>query len=136
MDGLSIAASVIAVVQIAGSVITYLSEVKNAPKECKKCLMEVSCLITLLLKLKDLSESGSTEPWNTAVHALTVKDGPLDQYKLALEQLLAKVGPENRVRKLANVLMWNFVKEEVASILARIERLKTLVSVALEMDQW
>jgi hypothetical protein len=134
MDGLSVAASVIAVVQIAGSVITYLSDVKNSPNECKKCLIEVSSSITLLLKLKDLSESGSTEPWYTAVEALAVKDGPLDQYKLALEHLIAKVGPKNGVRKLANVLMWNFVKEEVASILARIERLKTLISIALEMD--
>ena len=135
MDGLSVAASIIAVVQITGSVITYLSDVKDAPKECGKCLIEVFNSNTLLLKLKDrLSESSSTEPWYTEVQALAVKDGPLDQYKLALQHLLAKVKPANRVQKLANTLMWTFVKAEVASILERTERLKSLVSIALEMD--
>ena len=135
MDGLSVAASIIAVVQIAGSVITYLSDIKDAPKECGKCLIEVSNSNTLLLKLKDrLSESSSTELWYTDVQALVDKDGPLDQYRLALQCLREKVEPTNKVRKLANTFRWNFVKEEVASILARMERLKTLVSIALEMD--
>lgn len=116
MDGLSVAASLIAVVQIAGSVITYLSDVKDAPKECGKCLIEVSNSNTLLLKLKDrLSESSSTEPWYTEVQALAVKGGPLDQYRLALQHLRAKVEPTNKARKLANTLGWNFIKEEVAS---------------------
>ena len=30
--------------------------------------------------------------------------------------------------------MWKFKKEEIASILGRMERLKTLVEVALQMD--
>jgi len=136
MDGLSIAASITAVVQIAGSVITYLSDVKHAPKECGKCLMEVSHSTIFLLKLKDrVSESSFTDSWFTEVQALARKDGPLDQYKLALEELVAKVAPKAKVQKLATVLMWNFIKEEVARISARMERLQTLVSIALEMDQ-
>jgi hypothetical protein len=135
MDGLSVAASIIAVVQIAGSVITYLSAVKNAPKECRKLLIEVSNSITLLLKLKDLSESSPTDPWSAEVQAFAVKDGPLDQYKLVLENLIAKVKPQTGVRKAVNVLLWSFLKEEVTSILVRMESLKTLMSIALEMDQ-
>jgi hypothetical protein len=34
MDGLSAAASIIAVLQLTGEVIGYLIDVKNAPKEC------------------------------------------------------------------------------------------------------
>jgi len=135
MDGLSGAASIIAVVQIAGSVITYLNDVKNAPKECRKCVVEISNSNTLLLKLDLwLSESNSEDPWYVEVHALAIKDGPLDQYKQALQHLLTKVEPKNKVQKLANVLTWNFIKEEVAGVLARMERLKSLVSIALEMD--
>jgi len=133
MDGLSGAASIIAVVQIAGSVITYLNDVKNAPKECRKCVVEISNSNTLLLKLDLwLSESNSEDP--RYVEALATKDGPLDQYKQALQHLLTKVEPKNKVQKLANVLTWNFIKEEVAGVLARMERLKSLVSIALEMD--
>ncbi|KAF2179089.1 hypothetical protein K469DRAFT_597298 [Zopfia rhizophila CBS 207.26] len=135
MDGLSVAAGIIAVLQLTSRVITYLNDVKDAPKECRKCMIEVSNSNTLLLKLNlRLSESSSQEPWYAEVQALAAKDGPLDQYMLALQHLLAKVGPTNKVRKLAKVLTWSFIKEEVASIFARMERLKTIVSIALEMD--
>jgi len=98
-------------------------------------MVEVSNSNTLLLKLNlRLSESNSQEPWCAEVQALAIKDGPLDQYKLALRHLLAKVEPTNKMRKLVNVLMWNFIKEEVASIFAKVECLKTFVSIALEMD--
>jgi hypothetical protein len=135
MDGLSAAASIIAVVQLASQVITYLNDVKDAPKECRKCMVEISNANTLLLKL-DLrrSESNSQELWYTEVQALMVKDGPLDQYRLALQHLHAKVEPTNKMRKLVTILLWNYIKEEVTSILAKMERLKTLVSIALEMD--
>lgn len=97
MEGLSVAASIIAVVQITGSVITYLNNVKDAPKECEQYMIELSNLNTLLLQLKSrLNESNSHEPWYAKAQTLNVKDGPLDQYKLALEHLLAKVGPTNK----------------------------------------
>ena len=135
MDGLSGAASIIAVVQIAGSVIAYLKDVKDAPKECRECMVEISNSNTLLLKLDlRLSESSPQGPWYAEVQALADKDGPLDQYKQGLQHLLAKVRPESKMRKLVNVLTWNFLKEDVASILARMERLKSLVGIALEMD--
>ena len=135
MDGLSSAASIIAVVQIAASVITYLIDVKNAPKDCKKCVVEISNSNTLLLNLDlRLNESNSEDPWYVEVHALAIKDGPLDQYNQALQHLLTKVEPKHKVQKLANVLTWKFIKDEVAGILARMERLKSIVSIALEMD--
>jgi len=135
MDGLSVAASIIAVVQIAGSVITYLSDVKDASKECEECQIEASNSNTLLLRLKRLvSESSPTELWFTQVQELARKDGPLDQYKLALEGLLAKVEPKSKLRNALNVLMWKFVKDDIARVLTRMERVKTLVIIALEMD--
>jgi hypothetical protein len=135
MDGLSVAASIIAVLQLNSQVITYLNDVKDAPKECGKCLVEISNSNTLLLKLNLLlNESSSNKSWYDQVQALVVKDGPLEQYKLSLQHLLAKVSPANKMRRLANTLIWTFVKEDVADILARMERLKSLVSIALEMD--
>jgi hypothetical protein len=38
------------------------------------------------------------------------------------------------MRKLVNTLLWLWIKEEVAGLIAKMERLKTLVSIALEMD--
>jgi len=135
MDGISVAANIIAIWQLTSQVIVYLNDVKDISKECRKCMVEVSNSNTLLLKLNlHLSESCSQEPWYAEVQALAVKGGPLDQYKLALEHLLAKIEPTNKIRKLTNVLMWNSLKEDIASIFLKMERLKTLVSIALEMD--
>jgi hypothetical protein len=135
MDGLSVAASIIAVLQLTGEVIGYLNDVKDAPKECQQCTIEASNIQNLLINLRYRLEQGQAgHPWFTAVRALNIENGPLDQYKQALEQLLLRVEIQDGVQKVKRRLLWKFRKEEVASILARIERLKSLVNIALEMD--
>ena len=65
--------------------IIYLNDVKDALKECRECMVEISNSNTLLLKLNlRLSESSTQKPWYAEVQALAAKDRPLDQYKLAL----------------------------------------------------
>jgi hypothetical protein len=135
MDGISSAANIIAVLQLTAEVIKYLNDVKDAPKECQRCVTEASNLQSLLINLLYHLNQGKTgDPWYTAVRALSVNNGPLDQYKQALEQLQSRVEIQDGVQKVKRRLLWKFSKEEVTSILARIERLKSLVSIALEMD--
>lgn len=135
MDGLSAAASIVAVLQLIGEVIGYLNDVKNAPKECEQCTIEISSLQSLLISLRYRLQQGQAgDPWFTAVRALNNENGPLDQFKQALEQLLSRVEIQDGAQELMRRLLWKFKKEEVASILARMERLKSLVSLALEND--
>jgi hypothetical protein len=135
MVPLSISASVIAVLQLTGEVIKYLHDVKDAPKECRQCTIEASNLYNLLTNLRyRLEDATGDDPWYTALKALNVEDGPFDQYRQALEQLLSRVTIQDGLQKIRKRLLWKFSKAEVASILARIERLKSLVSIALEMD--
>jgi hypothetical protein len=135
MDGLSVAASIIAVLQLTGAVIGYLNDVKDAPKECQQCTIEASNIQNLLINLRYRLEQGQAgDPWFTAVRALNIENGPLDQYKQALEQLRSRVEIQDGVQKVKRRLLWKFSKEEVASILARMERLNSLVNIALEMD--
>jgi hypothetical protein len=135
MDGLSAAASIVAVLQLTGVVIGYLNDVKNAPKECQQCTIEASNIQSLLINLRYRLEQGRTgDPWFTAVRTLDVENGPLDQYKQALEQLQSKVDVGSGAKKMGRQLVWKFSKAEAAGILARMERLKSLVSIALEMD--
>lgn len=135
MDGLSAAASIIAVLQLTGKVITYLNDVKDAPKQCQQCTIEASNLQNLLINLRyRLEQAQASDPWFTALRALTVKNGPLDQYKQALEQLLSKVEIHHVGQEIRRRLFWTFSKAEVADILKRMERLKSLVNIALEMD--
>lgn len=135
MDELSDIASIIALLQLTGAVIGYLNNVKNAPKECQQCTIEVSNIQNLLINLRYRLEQGQAgDPWFIAVQALNIENGPLDQYKQALEQLWSKVEIQDGVQKIKRRLLWKFSKEEVASILARMERLGSLVNIALEMD--
>ena len=135
MDPLSVTASVIAVLQLTGEVIGYLNDVRDAPNECQQCAIEASNVQNLLINLRYRLEQGHTgDPWFTAVRSLNVENGHLDRYKQALEQLQSRVDVGNGVQKIKRRLVWKFSKSEVAGILARMERLKTLVSIALEMD--
>jgi hypothetical protein len=135
MDPLSFTASLLAVLETTAEVISYLNDVKSAPKECAQFAVEASSLYNLLVMLKyRLDEGQSNEPWFTSVRSLGLRNGPLDQYKEALEHLARKVSAVDGIRVIGRALVWKFSKEEVHNILAKIERLKSLISIALEMD--
>ena len=135
MDPLSITASVIAIIQLTSSIIGYLSDVKDAPKECRQCNREALNLQSLLVNLRyHLDEDTANKRWYNAVRALADPDGPLEQYEQALKQLQSKIMTEDRPQRVRQMLCWRLNKAEVASILARMERLKSLVTIALEKD--
>jgi hypothetical protein len=135
MDPLSVTASIIAILQLSGKVVGYLTDVKDASRERATCAIEVSNLTSLLLNLRfNLEEGNANTPWHTAVQALAFKNGPLEQFKQALETLQTKMTDGGRLKKAGDILMWKFKKEEVDSILGRIGRLKSLVQIALQRD--
>ncbi|RYP19461.1 hypothetical protein DL767_009642 [Monosporascus sp. MG133] len=135
MEPLSATASIIAVLQLSAKVLAYLNDVKDAPKDRTQCAIEMLNLCSLLYQLRDHVEKGDpTQPWYTAVQGLAVKNGPLDQFKQALETLQTKMTDGGRLKKAGEALVWKFKKEEVTSILDRMERLKSLVGIALQRD--
>ncbi|KAL8901819.1 MAG: hypothetical protein Q9207_005011 [Kuettlingeria erythrocarpa] len=126
-----------AIVKLTGTVVNYLDDVKDAPKECERCAIEASNLFYLLNKLKyRLAEAGENRSWYTAVSALAIAGGPFDQYKSALKQLEPKVESGSGITKVGKILAWKFSKQEINAILLRMERLKTLVQIALELDHF
>ncbi|KAK4968766.1 hypothetical protein LTR28_001540, partial [Elasticomyces elasticus] len=135
MDPLSVTGSIIAILQITSTVICYLAAIKDAPKESRKFAIEASNLFGLLTNLRyRLEDSNGDKEWFVAVRRLAVTNGPLDQYKAALEQLQSKINPAHGLKKVAHAMKWKFDKSEVESIMLRIERLKSLTQIALEMD--
>ena len=135
MDPLSATASIIATLQLSSKVLGFLHDVKDAPKDRAKCAVEAAHLNSLLTALRFRLEEGDADtPWYTAVRALAIENGPLDQFKQALEQLQNKITGGGKIGKAGTAFVWKFKKEEIASILGRMERLKTLVEVALQMD--
>lgn len=135
MDGLSVAASVIAALQLTAKVIGYLKDVKDCPKECQQCLTEVSNLQELLRDLlTHLIQATAGDSWYTAVKKLDFENGPIAQYTQALQELLSRVDAQEGLQNVKQRLLWKFSKAEVANILERIERLKSLIDIALQMD--
>jgi hypothetical protein len=63
------------------------------------------CNISLLTNLRFRVEGANPENlWFNAVRALAVENGPLDQFKAALEQLVSKMAPRDGLRKVGEIL--------------------------------
>lgn len=100
MDPLSVTASILTVLQLSAKVLVYLSDVKNASKDRTRCDIEISNLHSLLSKLRDrIRTGGSNQPWYTAVGELAVPNGPLDQFKQALQALQSNMTGGSRLLK-------------------------------------
>ena len=134
MDPLSLAASITAVLQLTGTVVSYLNDVKEASKERAQVAVEASMVYGLLTSLKyRIEDANPDEAWYTTVRMLGEENGALDQYQAALKLLASKLDTRKGT-KVGRALMWKFDKVEIAKILSKIERVKSLISVALTND--
>lgn len=137
MDPFSISISVLTLLQLTEKFISYIKQTKDVRKEQARVLGEASSLIWLLHELQEcMNERSSRDPWLQATSGLTTPGGPLDQYKHTLEVLAPKIIPKRDLHKIGQVLVWKFSKEEVNGLLSQIERVKSLVLIALELDHW
>ncbi|KAF2462657.1 uncharacterized protein BDR25DRAFT_330111 [Lindgomyces ingoldianus] len=133
MDPLSITASTIGILQLSSKVIETSTKSKIAPKDRAQCAIEASNLRYLLTMLKNRLGGTSNEPWYKWAQELGRKDGPLDQYKLALEQLQGKITRQGGIKNIRQLLLGKFIKGEIMELMTRIARLTMIVQVALEM---
>ena len=135
MDPLSLTASIVAVLQMTGKLLSYLNDVGNTTKDQAQLAVEASNIYGLLTTLRlRVEQSNAHDPWFSAVHDLGRENGPLDQAKEALERLVLKLEPCQGMQRLGKQLLWKFEKSEMRDILDKIERIKSLVNVALTDD--
>jgi hypothetical protein len=128
-------ASIFAIMQLAQSVAGYLNDVKDASKEQVSIATEISSVNALLTPLKyRVKDAQSRDPWFVEVQRLGIKGGPLDQFESTLKHLKSKVEPVDGLKKAVRLLTWTFNKTEVSAMLSRIDRVKTLVILALAND--
>jgi hypothetical protein len=92
----------------------------------------VSSISGLLYSLRDLA--ALEETWSGTVKALAVPNGPLEQFQSTLEQLIEKLLPVVRLKKVGKTMTWPFRKGEIKDILCKIERQKMLFALALQND--
>lgn len=135
MDPLSAAASIIAVLQLAGTVAQYLNSVSNAPKERDAVFKEVSSMIGVLFLVKDIAERTQTEhALSGSVRSLAVPGGHLEQFQKTLERLASRLSPGGTLKRIGRALHWPFAKDEISGILDSMERLRAHFMLALQAD--
>ncbi|KAF3913402.1 hypothetical protein ABW20_dc0108715 [Dactylellina cionopaga] len=149
MDGLSAAASVIAVIQLATSVAKvcgqYLMEVKNAKKEIEYLRTQSETILQLLDHTQRLLEG----PYKAKLSASRELGSGLKDCKAELEGILVKL-EQNFTKQLAenskrrNQVLnrfgvrdfkWPFTKKEVYEIIRRLEKIQQSIDRALQLDQ-
>jgi len=136
MDPLSITVYVLTLLQLTEKVIEYARQTKDSPKERTRVLQEASGLLGLLVTLKSLvGNCDPQDPWMRATSRLATSNGPLEQYGSALEKLIGKITPGDGLRKIGQALVWKFTREDISDLLSQIERVKSLIDIALGMDE-
>lgn len=136
MEAVGLVASIPALVKLAKDVILFVKEAKDASAERQKFIGELSGLSGLLSTLCEfINDTDPANPWRHGVEGLTVKGGPLDQFLLALLNIRAKVKPGSSMRKFGQALAWKLIKDDINNLLSQIERVKSLIVIALDMDQ-
>ena len=128
-------ASIIAILQLTTTLTNYIYNVRNASKEQATLAIETSNLCSLLISLRFQVEAArSDDPWFNQVKMLGIHNGPLDQFKDILEMMVQRLSSSRKRDQIRSVLTWKFTKLEIETALKRIERLKSLVSCALNGD--
>lgn len=139
MDGLSSAASVIAVIQLAGSIVKicgrYIRGVKNARDEIFKLKQAVMGLVGVLQELEVLLQG----PYSAKHFISQTLNGPVAECcsTLAALEVMIDPGKGKRVMKKFGLRAWKWPLEctEVDRIIQDIERYKSFFTLSLTIDQ-
>ncbi|KAI4094172.1 MAG: hypothetical protein LQ344_002426 [Seirophora lacunosa] len=133
MDPVSTVASVVTLVGVTLKTVKYVNEMKDASKERQNLSKETADLLPMLTGLRNMIEDPRRSKTSfDGVNSLVTADGPLDQLSEALKQLNKKVKAKRGIKNFPRVLVWPLDKEECKEVLGKIERVKSLISLALE----
>ena len=135
MDPLGAAASIIAVLQLTTSIIKYLDGVKGTSEDHAR-LRSVLCSAREILYIVDsrITAARNGDPWSANLQSLCAKDGPLDQFRLALQMIESRTLPPKGSKRLTTAIIWPFRKGEVNELLSHLEYLKSLFFFAQQND--
>ena len=131
MDGVSAAASVVALVETSLKVVSlcveYCSHVKNAKKDADRLYLEVKALSSVLQNLDKLARSPRS------------LNEDIKQCLIHLEHLQKKLEPGKGRKAMSRcgirALKWPFERKELEKDLGVLERYKSTFTAALNTDQ-
>ncbi|KAK4194838.1 hypothetical protein QBC40DRAFT_27893 [Triangularia verruculosa] len=150
-EGLAVAASVIAVIQLTERVVTvtksYIQHVKNYPKEFRAISVEISSLKIVLGSLTLFVNDARDLEDAAILTTLLSREGPVNACQAALEKLEKLISPvaetsgpagtptkgldQQRVREIFQRLKWPSQASNAKQLLEEIMRHKTTISLGL-----
>ena len=137
-DPLSITASLIAVLKLSAEATKYLKEVKHGSADRVRLrdeLRNATCLLEMLKdRIEDSEDASSQALKPAAFSSLTAADGPLALFKHLLEEVIAKLVPRDRLKRIAQPITWPFDKKDVSGLLDSLERLKSHLTLIMQND--
>ena len=136
MDPLSISGSIVALFQVTGSILSFLSSVRNASLEQNKLRDEVIIVIGLLKMMEMRLDAMKADDEGCLTIRVLAESGVLDRCKESLQELIGKTdnGTVSGLEKFGRKFTWHFDKPEVNKTLISLERLKSLLNLALMND--
>lgn len=136
-ETLGVVSGIIAVADLTYRVLGYLKSIHDAGKNIQDYNREAPIFAELLTSLAaHVAQSGGENgnPWFESVQ--TLQRGPMQQYQSAVKTFKDQVTPGTGLcEKYTQRLTWKFVKDDVKEILEKMERLKSLIVIALQKDQ-
>ncbi|KAL5043001.1 hypothetical protein BDW71DRAFT_216650 [Aspergillus fruticulosus] len=137
MDGVSDAASLVTVVQLAAYIINYIKSVVDAPVQKRKLLAALVQARGLLSTLVELTKEVEDEDWSYTIQSLSARNGPLSTFRELLEHIARKLGvtPSGvNISTTLNRLRWPFDHAGLQEMVASLENLKSHFLLAMAND--
>lgn len=139
MDGVSAAASVVALIQISAKVASlcaeYYSHVKSAKKDIDRFHLEVEALIKVLQNLQELAQKPGAEKLFTSNKLNESIQSCFSELTHFKERLEPGKGRKAMSRYGIRALKWPFKSKELEKAIGVLERYKSTFSTALNIDQ-
>jgi len=139
MDGISSAASIIAVIQLTGSIVkicgSYIQEVKVARREIISFQQQVAELAEIFEKLSELPQKHNGTKLATSQRLVN----DTTQCFAMLGVLRKKIDPGAKRKAMSRLglraMKWPLKRAEVDKVMMDLERYKSLFTLSLLMDQ-
>jgi hypothetical protein len=126
--------SIISAISLTSQLIDYFRTIKHFPKEHRQFHREITALQALLDDVRFLQDDEPSKTWLHGFKSAVVDSGILDNYQEAVQHLLKKTNSESGVKGGMQKLNWTFTKDDIQDTLEKIERLKSVIQLALQAD--
>jgi len=139
MEGLSVASSIIAVIQISDRVITlcreFVGKVRGADKEIFHMINTITALKGILQFLQTFVDEEENHSRLPLLHSLCQRSGPFEKCHMAIAEIELKLRHSKRDYTGAlKAITWPWKWKDIGPILEDIEKQKTLMLLAIQGD--